>query len=276
MSVSPGRRTVSPSVGLALTDGRFLDLTGRRALVTGAGQGVGRGIAMTLAAYGAHVVVNDYVLARAESVVAEIVSDGGEATAIQSDVSQYDAVAEMMAAAGPVDILVNNAGNAGADMGLADWTPFESTSPREWNHWLAVNLHGVLNCTHLALAAMRERKFGRILTITSDAGRVGDPRFPVYAAAKAAAAGFTRSIAKLAGRDNVTANCISLGGVDTPGAAQVLADETFVSKMLTQYVIRRLGQPADCAYMALFLASDAGSWITGQTYPVNGGFSFAQ
>lgn len=264
------------ATALALPQGRFLDLTGRRALVTGAGQGVGRGVALTLAAYGADVIVNDFVAERAEAVAAEIVAAGGKASARVADITRYDAVAAMMASAGALDILVNNAGNAGAAMGLADWTAFESTSPAEWDHWLGANLFGVLNCTRHVLAGMRERRFGRILTITSDAGRVGDARFPVYAAAKAAAAGFTRSIAKLAGRDLVTANCIALGGIATPGAAEVFADEALVRRMLSQYVIRRVGQPSDCAYLVLFLASDAGAWITGQTYPVNGGFSFAQ
>jgi len=126
---------------------------------------------------------------------------------------------------------------------------------------------------------MIERGTGRIVTIVSDAGRVGESGLAAYSAAKAGAAGFVRAIAKEAGRFGVTVNAISLSTLEPPleGAAKAefLASEQTKAR-LSRYVIRRFGQPDDVAYMALFLCSSAASWITGQTYPVNGGYSFAQ
>jgi 3-oxoacyl-[acyl-carrier protein] reductase len=119
---------------------------------------------------------------------------------------------------------------------------------------------------------MMERRYGRITTVISDAGRVGEPHFVVYSGAKAGAAGFTRALAKAVGRAEVTANCVALSGIRTPGVAGLISEEA-VSRMLKSYVLRRLGEPADAANMILFLSSDAANWITGQTYPVNGGYA---
>ena len=268
---APGR---TDATGAGLGPAQFLDLAGRTALVTGAGQGIGAGIAATLAAFGAKVVVNDFRRARAEDVATAIVAAGGQADICAFDVSNYEHALEAVSGL-KIDLLVNNAGNAGAQMELADWQPFWETGPTEWHNWLGVNLHGVMNCTRAVLPGMIERKFGRIVTIVSDAGRVGDPRYAVYSAAKAGAAGFIRSIARSAGRYGVTANCISLGGVATEGARSILKDEEAIRRMLNFYIVRRVGQPEDAAYMTLFLCAEAGSWITGQTYPVNGGFDFA-
>jgi len=122
---------------------------------------------------------------------------------------------------------------------------------------------------------MIANRYGRIVTVISDAGRVGEPHLAVYSGAKAGAAGFMRAIAKAAGRFEVTANCVALGGTRTPGVEALLLDAESLKKALAHYVIRRLGEPDDAANLILFLASDAASWITGQTYPVNGGYSFA-
>jgi 3-oxoacyl-[acyl-carrier protein] reductase len=125
------------------------------------------------------------------------------------------------------------------------------------------------------LDGMRARGHGRIITISSDAGRTGEGHLAVYSCAKAGAAGLMRALAKAGGRFGITANCIALGGIDTPSARDVLVDDAAMKKMLAHYVIRRIGTPSDAAWMTLFLASRAASWITGQTYPVNGGYSFA-
>jgi 3-oxoacyl-[acyl-carrier protein] reductase len=113
-----------------------------------------------------------------------------------------------------------------------------------------------------------------VVTVISDAGRVGEPHLAVYSGAKAASAGFMRAIAKAVGQANVTANCVALSSINTPGVAALISDES-VARMMKSYVIRRLGEPDDAANMILFLGSDAASWITGQTYPVNGGYAFS-
>lgn len=258
----------------------ILDLKGRVALVTGAGQGVGRETALYLAAHNASgVVVNDFYAERAEAVAAEIEAAGGRAVAIACDVTDHEAVRRMAAEAaralGPVDILVNNAGNAGVSTQVWDEKPFWETEPEEWRRWVDVNFFGVLNCTNVVVGGMVERGFGRVVTVISDAGRVGEPNLVVYSGAKAGAAGFMRALAKAVGRAGVTANCVALSAMRTPATASATEDAERLKKMLRPYVIRRLGEPADAAALILFLASDASSWITGQTYPVNGGYALA-
>jgi 3-oxoacyl-[acyl-carrier protein] reductase len=258
----------------------LLSLDGKVALVTGAGRGVGRQVALHFAAHGAAaVVVNDFFLDRAEAVVAEIEAAGGRAVAARCDVSDIEDVRRMVGAAeeaaGPIDVLVNNAGNAGPQMSIVDATPFWETGPEDWQPWLAANFFGVMNCTNAVLGGMVERGFGRLISIVSDAGRVGEPNYVVYSGAKAGAAGFTRAIAKAVGARGVTANCIALSAMRTPATDEFTGDEAVLRKLLRGYVVRRLGEPEDAANMALFLASEASSWITGQTYPVNGGYAMA-
>lgn len=260
---------------------QILDLSGKVGLVTGAGQGVGRQIALHFAQHNADgVVVNDYFLDRAQAVVEEIKAAGGRAIAVQADVTDNDSVKELFAKAneefGRVDVLVNNAGNAGATPDENARKPFWETGPQAWNSFIGVNFYGVINCAAAAIPGMIERQQGRIVTIISDAGRMGEVNLEVYSGAKAGAAGFTRAIARTLGRHNITANCIAIAATATPAIeARLKADPERTKKMMSHYVIRRPGQPTDVANMALFLASDASSWITGQTYPVNGGYSFA-
>ncbi len=177
----------------------LLDLTGRAALVTGAGRGIGRQIALELARHGASVAVNDCDPLLADRVVAEIVEAGGPAAAFPADVRDYAsvvaAVGSVEARYGSLDILVNNAGNAGPNPGLARSELFWESEPTDWVPWIETNLYGVLNCARACLPSMVGRRYGRMVTIISDAARVGDRRFVVYSAAKAGAAGFTRSLA---------------------------------------------------------------------------------
>lgn len=261
---------------------KILALGGRVSLVTGAGQGVGREIALYLgtADDSGGVAVNDFYFERAEAVASEIVAAGGRAIAVQADVSDFDAVRAMVATAkaalGPIGILVNNAGNFGIDPSPDVRRPFYETGPEIWGQALGVNLFGVMNCTAAVIPDMIARGApGRVVTIISDAGRWGDAGYEVYAASKAGAAGFMRSLARGMGRHGITANNIAIATTDTPTVAKALEDPVLVKKMMSNYIIRRVGQPSDIAAMALFLASDASSWITGQTYPVNGGFSLA-
>jgi NAD(P)-dependent dehydrogenase (short-subunit alcohol dehydrogenase family) len=259
-----------------------LDLHGQVAFVTGAGQGAGRAIALALARHNAGgVAINDFVPERASAVVAEIEALGVKAIAVPADVGDHAQIRAAMEAAtaalGPVTLLVNNAGNAGpnATMGLSP--VFWETAPAEWDRYFRTNLQGVMNCCHAALPGMVAQKKGRIVTVVSDAGRVGEPRLAAYSAAKAGAAGFIRAIAREAGRFGITANAISLSTLEPPmdeeAKAKFLASDQ-AKAQLSRYVVRRYGMPEDVAHMALFLCSDAASWITGQTYPVNGGYSF--
>jgi NAD(P)-dependent dehydrogenase (short-subunit alcohol dehydrogenase family) len=260
-----------------------LDLGGRVAFVTGAGRGAGRAIALALARHNAGGVgVNDFLPDRAAAVAAEIRALGVPSLAIPADVSDHTAIRSALAAAaaalGPVAALVNNAGNAGPHFAMGRAPLFWESDPDEWDRYFQTNLKGVMNCCHAALPSMVERGWGRIVTIVSDAGRVGEPRLAAYSAAKAGAAGFMRAIAREVGRFGITANAISLSALepppDEPGSAEFLKGDQ-AKALVSRYAIRRLGRPEDVAGMALFLCSDAAEWITGQTYPVNGGYSFA-
>lgn len=256
------------------------DLSGRTALVTGAGRGIGRSVALALARAGAAVAVNDVDLARAESVAAELGEAGAKAVGLVADVTDAAAVAQLVAAAGsalgPVDVLVNNAGNAGAGRGYEGArVPFWTSDPSTWQQWFAVNLFGVMLVSHAVLPGMVQRGHGRILTVVSDAGRVGEPYLVPYSAAKAGAAGFTRALAREVGRHGITVNAVSLGTVRDPADPREHDPEADAAQ-LRRYVVRRFGTPDDVAGAALFLASDEASWVTGQTYPVNGGYSLNQ
>ncbi|MEI6546767.1 MAG: SDR family oxidoreductase [Burkholderiales bacterium] len=259
----------------------ILSLENRVCLVTGAGQGVGRQVALHMAAHGAEgIVVNDYFLERAQSVVAEVTAAGGRAIAVQADVTNYESVQAMVARAnevyGRVDVLVNNAGNSGATPTPDARKPFWETGPEAWNSFIGVNFYGVLHCTSAVVPGMIERRAGKLITIISDAGRMGEAGLEVYSGAKAGAAGFMRGVARSLGRHQISANCVAIGATATPAiAARLAADPERTKKILEKYVIRRIGEPTDVANMVLFLASGASGWITGQTYPVNGGFSFA-
>jgi len=254
-----------------------IEMDGLRALVTGAGQGVGAGIAGVLAAAGAEVAVNDVDAGRAEAMVDQIAATGGRAVAAPFDVTDYQAVVAAIDGLGGVDILVNNAGNAGT-AGWAGLAPLVETQPEDWESYLRVNLYGVMHCVRAALPAMIERSWGRVITIISDAGRVGESHMAAYCAAKAGAAGFSRGVAHEVGRYGITVNNVALGTMRTPISAAAWEDveqRPRTQALLQRYVIRRPGEPEDAAGLVLYLASRLSSWVTAQTYPVNGGYSSA-
>lgn len=260
-----------------------IELGGRRALVTGAGQHVGRAIALALARAGAEVAVNDILAERADAVASEITVAGGRALPAVFDVTDPEAVRRSIGALGP-DILVNNVGNTGAGNRpgeiVMEMPRFLESDPARWSPVFAVNLFGVMHCAHAALPRMVERGWGRMVTIISDAARVGEKRMAAYSAAKAGAAGFSRALSTEVGRSGVTVNCVALGTIESEharsarAAAGAAVDER-IRKLLAPYSIPRMGQPDDVAALVLFLASEQAGWITGQTYPVNGGYSSA-
>jgi 3-oxoacyl-[acyl-carrier protein] reductase len=246
------------------------------ALITGAGAGVGRATARRLVEreVASTIVVNDIDAAKAADTVAEVEDAGGTAIAAPADVTSWAAVqamvAEATAAVGPIDVLVNNAGVPANALP----SPFVTSTPEDWAPWINLNLHAVMCCTRAVLPSMVERGWGRVVTVVSDAARVGEPGLTPYAAAKAGAAGFTRSLATEVGRHGITANSVALGTIKH-GVVAAFLDDAAEARLLKRYTVKRLGSPEDPAALIAFLASDDAEWITGQTYPVNGGFSVA-
>lgn len=240
---------------------------GRVALVTGAGQGMGLGAARALARQGARVVVNDVDGARAAAAAETLRGEGLAADAVPFDVTSWDAASEGIARAardvGPIDILINNAGNAGA--GFFHQKPFAETVPQEWQPFIAVNLIGVLNCTRAAIGGMCERRWGRVVTISSTAGREGASiNVSIYGAAKAGAAHFMRHLSQEVAKYGVTANAIALGMMNTVG-------EEWARKVVPQIPMGRLGTPEDVGAACVYLASDEAGWVTGSLLTVDGG-----
>ncbi|MEP6625602.1 MAG: SDR family NAD(P)-dependent oxidoreductase [Acidimicrobiia bacterium] len=248
-------------------------IAGRSALVTGGGGGVGRAIAIQMARAGAHIWVNDLFADRAEAVCAEIRAEQGEATAAVADVCDPEQVARLVAATGAVDILVNNAGIPAEGFTVKS---FVDSGPEDWDPLLRLNLAAVLHVTRAYLPFMIEAQWGRVLTIVSDAGRKGERKQVVYGAAKAAAMGFSRGLAAEVGRDGVTVNCIALGTMNHGQLAAAIEHQPDLeAKLARNYPVGRIGRVDDSAPLAVLLCSDAAEWITGQVYPVDGGYASA-
>jgi len=265
-----------------------LNLNGRVALITGAGQGVGRRIALSLAEEGAAVAVNDYFAERAEAVAAEIRAAGGRAVAAPADITDqaaYDAAIDAaVAALGPIDILVNNAGVTVERRAKGGMAPnFVETAPADWARIIELNYWGTLHGCHKLLPGMQQRHWGRIVNIISEAGRAGEARLAVYSGAKAALLGFGKAIAQEHGRDGITVNAVALGAVSHEGiAAGPLAPDATpetnerLGKMIRAYPaargLGRLCRPEDVAPLVCLLASDRAAFVTGQSIGCSGGF----
>jgi 2-hydroxycyclohexanecarboxyl-CoA dehydrogenase len=238
-------------------------LDGRKALVTGGASGIGAAIAERLAAEGAEVWVGDVNTEGAEKVAAEI-----NGHAIELDVTSLEAARAAVEAVGEIEILINNAGTD--EFGF-----FPLTTPEQWQRVIDINLNGVLNCTAAALPVMQAAGYGRIVSISSEAGRVGSKGSAVYSAAKAGVIGFTKVIARENGRYGITANAIAPGPIETPLLMGALGigeiGERLVENMRSQTQLGRLGQPFEVAAAAAFLASDDATFVTGETLGVSGG-----
>ena len=191
----------------------MLDLSGKTALVTGAGRGIGIGIARVLGQQGATLLINDLFENRAAAACQQLQQEGLDASALPFDATDYDAVHAAVSTCGDVDILVNNAGIPGHEgMQLES---FADMSPDTWRPMIDLNLYGTLNCTHAVLPGMRERGWGRILVVSSDAGRVGTKvGVSIYGACKAAAVHFIRNLSQEVADAGITANAVALGPMD--------------------------------------------------------------
>ena len=218
---------------------------------------------------GASVWVNDINEERAAKVAADL---GGEPAVrpIKADVTSPLKITRMRGDTGPVDILVNNAGIPTQGFELK---AFVDTNPEDWEAMMRLNLGAILHVTHAYLGAMVDTGWGRVITVVSDAGRRGERYQAIYGSAKAGAMGFMRGIAAEVGQHGVTANCLSLGTMRSGLTADAVdANPDLEHKLSKGYMIRRLGRPGDVAPLVALLCSDAGAWITGQVYPVDGGY----
>ncbi len=238
-------------------------LEGRKALVTGGGSGIGAAIAARLAAEGAEVWIGDVDSEGAERVAAALAGH-----ALELDVTEIESARAALAATGTLDVLVNNAG-------MDEFGFFTYTQPEQWQRVLAVNLVGVLNCTHAALPGMQKSGYGRIVNIASEAGRVGSKGSAVYSAAKGGIIAFTKAIARENARYGVTANAVAPGPIETPLLMGALEfgeiGEKVIETMKDATQIGRLGQPDEVAAAVAFLASGEASYVTGETLGVSGG-----
>jgi 2-hydroxycyclohexanecarboxyl-CoA dehydrogenase len=248
-------------------------LTGKVAIVTGAAQGIGRAIASRLADEGAKVALADIQHESAELAASELRSAGASAIAVALDVTKLD---DAIAAAdrverelGPIDILVNNAG----------WDvlmPFVETTPDLWDKIIAINYRGVLNCCKAVAPRMQSRSSGKIISISSDAARVGSSGEAVYAGCKAAIIGFSKTLARELAANHINVNVVCPGPTDTALLKTAMAGrEKVLDAMARGIPFRRLGQPADLAGAVAFFACSDSDFVTGQVLSVSGGLTMA-
>ena len=245
-------------------------LDNKVAIVTGAGQGIGKAIAEKLAAHGATVIVTDVNQDTANATAASL--DNG-AIGIQTDVTSRESVDAMVDQVtrthGRIDVLVNNAGWDKAG-------PFVDSDPADWDRVIQINLYGVLNTSKAVLPVMAAQGHGSIVNLASDAGRVGSSGEAVYSAAKGGVIAFTKATAREMARHQVNANCVCPGPTDTPLFASIGGDDPKLRESLTKAIpFRRLAQPSDLANMVAFFASDQANYITGQTISVSGGLTMS-
>ena len=248
-------------------------LAGKVAIVTGAAQGIGRAIATRLADEGAAVAIADIQYDAAERTAAELRSAGAKTLAVKLDVTKFEeaeaAAARVESELGAIDILVNNAG----------WDklePFIESAPETWDRIIAVNYRGVLNCCRAIAPRMKARGAGKIVSISSDAGRVGSTGEAVYAGCKAAIVGFSKTLARELARYQINVNVVCPGPTDTALLRDAMAGREGVLEAMARGIpFRRLGKPEDLAGVVAFFASPDSDYATGQVISISGGLTMA-
>jgi len=263
-----------------------LGYKGKTVIVTGGSSNINRANVLGFAAEGANLVIADIDEKQGPKVAAEAnaVGGGGKTVFVKTDVSSPDSVQEMVKKAidefGQIDVLVNGVGWLDSPWGL-----FMEQKRETWEKMVNLNLWGTVNCTRAVLEHMAGRKYGKIINIGSEAGRIGELRQVVYSACKGGVIGFTKAIAKEIGRYSINVNCVCPAGVIpekaehaselsmTQGVTQESMPEEMKARQVKMYPIGRVAVPKDVANLVVFLASDAASFIHGQTISVNGGYS---
>jgi 2-hydroxycyclohexanecarboxyl-CoA dehydrogenase len=246
----------------------------RIALVTGGARGIGRAIALELAADGRTVAVADIRAGQAQEAAAEIEAQGGRAVGVELDVTDAASVeagvTRVAGELGPIDIAVNNAG-------WDELKPFLDTDEEFWRKVVDINYMGALRVTHAVLPGMADRGWGRLVNIASDAGRVGSSMEAVYAGAKSGVIAFTKTIAREVARRGVTANVVCPGPTKTPMLEEMAeaGGEKLFDSLVRAVPMKRLAEPEDIAVAVAFLASERTGYITGQTLSVSGGLTMA-
>jgi len=260
-----------------------LGLAGKTVIVTGGGSNIGRAITFAFAKEKCNVVIADIDEEQGKKVAKEASALGGKAIGIKTDVTSWESVQALVKKTieqfGKVDVLVNNAGYVSNKL-------FLKKPVDEYDKEIRINYFGVIYCTRAVLDHYVEKKAGKIVNIASDSGRVGEPREAVYSGTKGAVIAFSKAIAKEMGRFNVNVNTICPGATipevaGTAGKDSMWAGDVTTAmipaetkdRIISQYPLGRMGKPEDAANAAVFLASDAASFITGQTLSVSGGFS---
>ncbi|MBS3779098.1 MAG: 3-oxoacyl-ACP reductase FabG [Desulfovermiculus sp.] len=245
-------------------------LEGKKAIVTGAGRGIGRAIALNFAREGADILVNYHSNdAAAQEVIQKVQEMGRKAVAVKADVSSYQDAYKMVDTAvndlGGLDILVNNAGMSKPGMLL-------KMSEEDWDKIIDIHLKGTFNASQAAGRQMKEQKSGRIINVISSAGLYGTIGQINYSSAKAGVIGFTKSASRELGRYNITVNAICPGITATEMTEKLRSDEKLKEIYLGRIQLGRFGQPEDISPAFVFFASDEASYVTGQILAVDGGY----
>lgn len=243
----------------------------KTAFITGAGRGIGREIAKTLASQSINIIVTDVNLDNAAETVSIIKKEGGEAVAVFCDVTKLESVQEAVAESRThhenIDVLVNNAGWDKVE-------PFLKSEPRTWKAIMDINLMGQIHTCKEILPLMIKNGYGKVVNIASDSGRVGSSGEAVYSAAKGGVIAFTKTIAREMARYKLNINCVSPGPSNTPLFQEIGSYNEGIATALEKAIpFRRLAQPGDIATAVAFLVSEKAEYITGQTLSVNGGLA---
>lgn len=255
----------------------LFDLHGKTAIVTGGARGIGKGICHCLAEQGANLVIADILAEEAAETVKEMAAKGVQAIAVKTDITDMPSVKNMVAKAletfDKIDILVNNVG----------WDKMElflNTTEEDWDKIIGINYRGTLNVTRAVAEHMVTKDCGRIISIGSDAGRVGSMGESIYAGTKGAIIAFVKTMARELARNNITVNCVCPGPTLTPMVVnEMMPSSEFAKKVFSSMEkiipLRRMGTPEDIGAAVAFLASDEANFITGQVLSVSGGLTMA-